>query len=689
MNGIDTLGGGNAGTVPPALSILQTQSDTAKFFSRNSEARDVGSLWQADRVTVLHGPTGVGKSSLLHKCVLPLLRQQTGIDLLPVGGLRYETTRMLADVVPNRGYSLALLSQWAQLSGIPAREMSIADFLLSRPQILSAHGDPHSVLAAIDQFEGLFTAFPTNQTKQEEFIDELAEALQRLPALKLLLVVRDEHLASLSTYESRLSQYPLNYMQLDALTPVAAVDASQELFVGTGYVFDVGVADELVDQIRAIIYTDLLGDSTTLIQDQVMPFLIQVVCAELLQSLPQDLEVITSEDLRNMGGVDQALARFYDTAIHEVQLETGEAEQNLRTWIESIFVTELGTRCIANRGVIMTANLPNRIADAFAKRHILVLDHRIHSSWYELVHDRMIAPIRQANSAWRADRSLHDEPKRSPAASEAFSTAAEEALAEGDFSSARRFAHAALVGYQESGDIRRLAYALALKGTIARAEGSLLDAEEDFRAALSMFVTLADRHSTVRTLSALADIRFLAADYLAAAEFQREAVAQLPTAVDALIGLGYALWYGGSPADAEATFSQALAKNAMAARALAGRGQVRAEMREYAVALADLDHALTYHLQLNDEIDARSARALALVGLARFDEAERELAAARAPDSSRARTLLRAARIAEMRGQIHVAINELERALVSDSPLPSRDEANARRLLAKLRNTNV
>jgi tetratricopeptide (TPR) repeat protein len=671
------------------LSVLQAQSDTTRFFSRKSEARDVSSLWQADRVTVLHGPTAVGKSSLLNKFVLPLLRQQTGIDLLPIGGLRYDNIRVLTDVAPDRDHSLALLGHWIQFDGIPGHEMSIADFLLARPQLLSANGDPHSVLVAIDQFEELFTTFPTNQTKQEEFINELAEALQRLPALKLLLVVRDEHVASLSTYETRLSQYPLNYVQLDALTPTTAVGASQELFVGTGHIFDSGVAEELVDQIRTIMYTDLLGDSTTLIQDQVMPFLIQVVCAELLKSLPPDLEVITSEDLHYMGGVDQALARFYDTAMHDVQLEMGETEQNLRTWIESTFITELGTRGSANRGVIMTADLPNRIADTFAKRHILVLDHRLHSSWYELVHDRMIAPIRQANSAWRADRSLHDELKRSPGASDAFFAAAEEALADGDLSSARRFAHAALVSYQESGDMRRLAYALILKGTIARAEGNLSEAEEDFRAALSRFVTLDDRHSTVRTLSALADIRFLASDYLAAAEFQREAVAQLPTAVDALIGLGYALWYGGSPADAEATFSQALARNAMAVRALAGRGQVRSEMREYAVALADLDQALTYDLDLADVIDTRSARAVALVGLGRFDEAERELAAARAQDSSRARTLLRAARIAEMKGQVQVAIIEIERALISDSPLPSSDEANARRLLAKLRSTNI
>ena len=42
-----------------------------------------------------------------------------------------------------------------------------------------------------------------------------------------------------------------------------------------------------------------------------------------------------------------------------------------------------------------------------------------------------------------------------------------------------------------------------------------------------------------------------------------------------------------------------------------------------------------------------------------------------------------------MRGQMHVAINELERALDSDPPLPPTDKASARRLLAKLHQLGI
>ena len=62
-------------------------------------------------------------------------------------------------------------------------------------------------------------------------------------------------------------------------------------------------------------------------------------------------------------------------------------------------------------------------------------------------------------------------------------------------------------------------------------------------------------------------------------ELHQLAVDKLPTDTDALIGLGYALWYGGFPADADATFSQAIIWDGSAVRAYVGRGQVRAEMR--------------------------------------------------------------------------------------------------------------
>ena len=57
--------------------------DSKNFFGRDQESRDVRSLWLSDRLLVLFGPSGVGKSSLVKAGVLPALSDDE-VDLLPV-----------------------------------------------------------------------------------------------------------------------------------------------------------------------------------------------------------------------------------------------------------------------------------------------------------------------------------------------------------------------------------------------------------------------------------------------------------------------------------------------------------------------------------------------------------------------------------------------------------------------------
>jgi len=660
------------------------QSEANRFFGRRLEARDVMSLWLGDQVTVLHGASAVGKTSLLQAGVLPLASRRAGVDLLPVGSLNHQPARPLAIQPPRNSFSHALLGTWAQLGQLHAPDISIAEFLASRARQVSRTGDPHYLLAVIDQFEMLFKTFPARQAERDGFIDELGTALRQVPALKLLLVISDDRLGALGAYSGQLSDHALSYVRLDRLSRDGALDAVAGPLTGTERRFDAGVGEELIDRLRTVVYTDLAGESATIIEDRVEPLLLQIVCAELWSSLPGGVQIINSRDLRAFGGTDQALTHFYDSAIQAARLETGHSEEQLRAWVETTFITEHGTRGTACRGILMTAGMPNEVADALEQRHVLTAEYRARSIWLQLGQDAMIAPIRAANRAWRATHGRSVPQLPAPATPVALSAAAEAALAEGNFPSAHRFARAAAANYRQAGDSRRMAYALVLEGDIARSEGDLNAAQQNLQAALSEFAILEDRNSTVRTLSALANVYFLDGDYQTAADFDRQAVERLPTDVQALIGLGYALWYGGSTADADATFTQALSWDGSSASALAGRGQVRAEMREHAAALADLDSAFAGELPPAEQIDARSARALALAGLSRDEEADRDLAMARALDPGAGRTQRRAARIAALRGDRVLAADQARRALQASPPLPPWDEADARHLLETL-----
>lgn len=670
------------------------QSEADRFFGRHLETRDVVSLWLGDRITILHGPPTVGKTSLLQAGVLPLVSRRANVDLLPVGGVGRQSARPAATRAPINDYSYELIGHWAQRGSPPQPRTSIAEFLLARTQHMSEHmseqSGPYSLLAAIDQFEMLFAGFPARQAERDKFIDELTEALRSLPTLKLLLIIGDDHLATLSSHEHRFGPHRFNYVRLGALSQGAASEALRRPLAGTGRAFGPGVAEELVNQLRTVVYTGLTGESATIRNDSVQPLLLQIVATHLWSSLPVGLRTITSSEIRASSDIDQVLAHFYDSAIRATQVETGVPEPELRSWVEATFITERGTRGTADRGLLMTANMTNEVADALERRHVLIAENHAWSTLYQLSQDGMVGAIRRANRNWRAGHKLEFLPVAAPATSatsatpEAMLTSAEAALAEGDFPDAHRFAQTAMISYQRSGDTRRLAQALMVQAGIASDEGDLDAAEGHLNDALSAFALLEDRQSTVRVLSMLADIHFRAGNYRLAADFRRQAVDRLPTDVDALIGLGYALWYAGSPADAEATFAQAITSDAASASAFGGRGQVRAEMREYDTALPDLDGALSLGLSPVEEVDARSARALALVGLGRQEEADRELATARIQDPDRARTLRRVARIAEIRDQRDLALAEAKRALHASPPLPPWDESDARRLVTNL-----
>lgn len=238
--------------------------------------------------------------------------------------------------------------------------------------------------------------------------------------------------------------------------------------------------------------------------------------------------------------------------------------------------------------------------------------------------------------------------------------------------------------YQTPGDLRRFANACVRHADAARAAGDSSSAERHFREALSMFIVLEDRYSAARALSMIADLRYLDGDYTAAADLNRQAVERVPGDVQALTGLAYAQWRAGSPADAEATFDEALRWDSQMALALAGRGQIRADLGRYKYALEDLDRALALQLAREAETDAQSARALALAGLGRAAEAHEELTAILERDPERARSRLRAGRVAAILGERDKIRTEIELALSGRPALSSAEREAARRVLRAL-----
>jgi tetratricopeptide (TPR) repeat protein len=543
------------------------------------------------------------------------------------------------------------------------------------------------LLAAIDDFEELFTAFPANDGQREQLISELGEALRQTEDLHLLLIIREDHLPTLNRFMARLSPSQPTYRAISALNVKAAMEAVTGPLTRTSRKFAPGVAEALIERLRTLSYTNRLHRTVVLKNDWIEPLDLQIACASLWSALPDDVEVITEKNLQTFGGPGQAAAEFYDDVVLKVSQWSQPAisETQLREWIESTFITERGTRGTVLRGITMTGDMPNSIAEAFVDSRILTAEYRNQSTWYQLAQDRLIEAVRNANKAARhPGPDILSAGSATPTAASDIRAEAEAAFGIGDFAAAQQLIAAALESYRTANNRRGLAHTLELQGEVARVQGDLKAAERCFLEALFEFSTLSDAVAQARLLSTLGNLSDAVGDYAEAVRYHKQASDRLPASVDALTGLAYAQWHCGSPADAEATFSKALDWNRDKGEALAGRGQVRVELRAFAGALADLDRAINLGLPLGNEVDARSARAVVLANLGRDKEADRELRVAWSSDPGRPLTRLRAGRVAATLGQNERARDELENALRAQPPLPPRDEKAARLLLKEL-----
>ncbi len=191
-----------------------TDQEAALFFGRERERRIVSSNLLASRLTLLYGPSGVGKSSLLHAAVVPELRAlaaEQGDDpdvpaftVVVFSSWRDEPTAALL-----RGLAAAGAETDA---GTSTSEPSLAATLrwwskTQRPDLL----------VILDQFEEYFL-YSGASAGDDRFSRELSEAIND-PDLRVNFLVsfREDALASLDRFKGRIPRLFGNYLRIGYL----------------------------------------------------------------------------------------------------------------------------------------------------------------------------------------------------------------------------------------------------------------------------------------------------------------------------------------------------------------------------------------------------------------------------------------------------------------------------------------
>ena len=387
------------------------------LYGRDHELRELLDLLIAERIVLLHSPSGAGKSSLVQAGLIPILRQE-GFRVLPLIRVNQELPASIE--IPGSGDSgsenpginryiystlLSLEEELPDEEQLPMDELakiSLSDYLSRRlQQETPGEGaeNPDSIVLIFDQFEEILTLDPTNRQSKADFFAEVGTAL-RNRKFWALFVMREDYIAALDPYLRPLPTRLSNTFRLDLLGVQAALQAIQQPARNSEVEFTQPAAQKLVDDLRRVQVQQPDGTLQEQLGSYVEPVQLQVVCYRLWQNLEQDKTRITEGDVENVGDVDQSLSEYYAERVVDAAEQTGVSERIIRDWFDQKLITESGIRGQVLMAPERSDGLDNSAIRLLENAHLVRGEKRRGATWFELAHDRLIGPVRKNNLEW-------------------------------------------------------------------------------------------------------------------------------------------------------------------------------------------------------------------------------------------------------------------------------------------------
>lgn len=630
------------------------ESDADRFFGRSAEIDRLVQIWLDHRLTILHGDSGVGKTSLLRAGVMPRLTAR-GTHVLPVGTIAYRPGIPAPVMTAENPYSSAVLKSWRSADGSErVGGLGIADFLRHEKRPHHSH-PPEPMLLALDELH-LALGGTADQEGSRRFFRELAEAIIGVPAAHLLLSVRTADLDALRPFldlfdEPRIAWFPLQPLGRDG-----TIDALTRALTAFGVEFEPGVPSGLADRLAATSGTlpvegiDTAGAAGAAENPAglIEPVPLQIVAAALWDGLSND-DVIISEQMTP--DVELAIGAYCARVIETVTTDHDLPVCEVGSWLRRVFMTPEGT----SRTVPLSerpAEITDSVLRTLEDRYLLASVRTADGVHLRLRYPQLVPALRRLNEVRLPARRL---------APPEWIEAAELAMSNGELRQAARCAREAARGTgREHRRIR--AHAQLLLGDIAYARGLVESAEQHYRTAAEEFQALEDPLQVGRALAAVGRLRLARGDRLGALEELNVAARRAPDEPSVQIGLARTFWYLDRHRPALSALDKVLREGA-SVEAVRLRGEMAADLGKPEDALRDLAQ-----VDAGAPPSARAARALAMSTATGGRTIPDDLAEIIAAAPENGPVLLRAARIRALCGDPHEAAALASRAMQATNP---------------------
>ncbi len=382
------------------------------LYGRDRELAELLNLLIAERIVLLHSPSGAGKSSLVQAGLIPRLLEE-GFQVLPVARVNHEPPQTYREQPGFNRYTFSALLSFDEAlpeeQRLPLEQLARLSLKEYLDQRLALHqsetanqqtsGIENATALIFDQFEEVLTIAPTDQKGKATFFAQLGLAL-RDHKRWALFAMREDFIAALEPYLRPLPTRLRNTFRLDLLSVAAARQAIQSPPRQVGVNFNDAAANRLVDDLRMVQIQRPDGVMEPQPGLYVEPVQLQVVCYRLWQNLGESDREITSEDVARLGDVHRSLSEYYAERLAAIAQETGVSERSIREWFHKRLITEQGIRGQVLMGVEQSEGLENRVIRLLEDAHLVRAEKRRGATWFELAHDRLLRPVRTNNEAW-------------------------------------------------------------------------------------------------------------------------------------------------------------------------------------------------------------------------------------------------------------------------------------------------